>query len=105
MRVASAHQDPALALGSGYRHGIVLFLRLVEAGVFPAAPSRSQLLGISPVAVALPAPNERFRNNASINHDFNLYAPQPRQYQLRGTSITLGNLDPLRLSCVLRCGY
>ena len=49
--------DPKLQLGSGYRQGIVPFLRLVEAGVFPSAPVPSQLKGLSPVAIAIPNPN------------------------------------------------
>lgn len=52
--------DSRLALGNGYRQGIVPFLRLVEAGVFPAAAMPSQLKGLAPVAIAIPNPNERF---------------------------------------------
>ena len=71
--------DPSLQLGSGYRQGIVPFLRLVEAGVFPAAPAPSQLRGLAPVALALPAPDARFRDQ-SIFHDFDRYAPQPKAF-------------------------
>jgi hypothetical protein len=71
--------DPKYRLGNAYRQGIVPFLKLVEAGVVPSAPDRSQLKGISPVALALPAPNVRFQDQ-SIYHNFNQYVPQPQQF-------------------------
>lgn len=74
--------DPKLQLGNGYRQGIVPFLRLVEAGVFPSAPMPSQLKGLSPVAIAMPNPNERFGLTQAVNHDWSTYSPQPKQYAL-----------------------
>jgi len=72
-------KDPKFELANPYRQGIVAFLRLVEAGVFPAAPEPSQLHGVSPVALALPSPDPRFRDQ-SVFHDFNNYKPQPMPY-------------------------
>ncbi len=71
--------DPALRLASPYRQGIVPFLRLVEAGVLPAAPLPAQIKGVSPVSLAVPSPSSRFKDQ-SIFHDFNRYAAAPKQY-------------------------
>jgi hypothetical protein len=71
--------DSRLALASPYSQGIVPFLQLVEAGVFPSAPERDQLQGISPVAVALPKPSSRLQDQF-LFHDFDKYKPQQQQF-------------------------
>ena len=72
--------DPDLALANPYRQGVVPFLRMVEAGVFPAAPRPAQLHGVSPVAIAIPEADPRFGLHQAVNHDWNKYKPQPQQF-------------------------
>ena len=77
--------NPKLALSNPYRQGIIPFLKLVESGVYPAKPDRSQLKGISPVAAALPVPVKRLADQ-SINHDYFRYKVQDKTY-------TINNLE------------
>ena len=60
-------RDPAMKLANGYRQGVVPFLQLVEAGVFPASPAPRQIQGISPLAIALPEPNAVRMQRQSLN--------------------------------------
>ena len=71
--------DTSLRFGSGYRHGIILFLRMVEAGVIPTAPTPGQIKGVAPVAIAVPDPSPRFQRQ-SIFHDFDKYTPQHKEF-------------------------
>jgi len=73
--------DPEYDLANPYRQGVMTFLRLVEAGIYPSPSSPAQLKGISPVAIAIPDPNVRFEN-VSVNHDWHKYAPQNGNYVL-----------------------
>ncbi|MCK5175276.1 MAG: hypothetical protein KAR47_17915, partial [Planctomycetes bacterium] len=72
--------DPAFAWSNPYRQGIVNFLKIVESGVYPCSPERDQIKGVSPVAAVLPAPNYIRLQEQSINHDYELYAPQAEDY-------------------------
>ncbi|MDF7823914.1 hypothetical protein P4B35_07800 [Pontiellaceae bacterium B12227] len=61
---------------SAYRQGIFNFLKLVEAGIYPNTPHRSQLKGISPVAAALYQPNYTRLQELTYNHNYkDYYAP------------------------------
>lgn len=72
--------DPDLQFSSAYRHGVHLFLKMVEKGIYPNSPRRDQLKGLSPVAVALASPNYQRLDDQTINHDYNQYSPQPKNY-------------------------
>ncbi len=72
--------DPDDAWTDPYKNGILGFLRLVEAGVYPNSPDRGQLKGVSPVAVALHDPDYVRLRMQELRHDHNQYAPQPATY-------------------------
>ncbi|VGO16427.1 hypothetical protein PDESU_05018 [Pontiella desulfatans] len=80
--------DPELDLANPYRQGVWNFLKIVEAGVYPNGPDRSQLKGISPVAASLPAPNTDSLALNAIKSDFTKYATHARAqtYVLNGLS-------------------
>ncbi|MCF7864264.1 MAG: hypothetical protein K9L89_05700, partial [Kiritimatiellales bacterium] len=72
--------DPDDAWTDPYKNGILSFLKLVEAGVYPNSPDRSQLKAVSPVAVALHNPDYLRLQQQSLRHDHNLYAAQTNTY-------------------------
>jgi hypothetical protein len=70
---------------SAYRQGIFNFLKLVETGVYPNTPDRSQLKGVSPVAAALYGPDYNRLREQSINHEY-------RRYEVPVTDYVINNL-------------
>lgn len=52
-------EDPAEEWTATYRDGVFSFLKLIERGIYPAAPEPEQLLGLSPVALAINEPNHQ----------------------------------------------
>jgi len=80
--------DPELDLANPYRQGVWNFLKMVETGVYPNGPERSQLKGISPVAAALPTPNTDSLALNAIKSDFTKYTThaRPQTYVLNGLS-------------------
>ncbi|VGO16421.1 hypothetical protein PDESU_05012 [Pontiella desulfatans] len=87
--------DPELDLANPYRQGVWNFLKMVEAGVYPNGPDRSQIKGISPVAAAMPAPNTASLELNAIKHDYTKYAThaRPQTYVLNGLSCWDGYTD------------
>jgi len=65
---------------SAYRQGIFNFLKLVETGVYPNTPDRSQLKGVSPVAAALYDPDYQRLRDQSINHEYQRYEVPAADY-------------------------
>jgi hypothetical protein len=65
---------------SAYRQGIFNFLKLVEAGVYPNTPHRSQLKGVSPVAAALYQPNYTRLRQLTYNHNYKDYSAPTQDY-------------------------
>ncbi len=65
---------------SAYRQGIFNFLKLVEAGIYPNTPHRSQLKGVSPVAAALYQPNYTRLRQLTYNHNYKDYAAPTQDY-------------------------
>ncbi len=70
---------------SAYGQGIYNFLRLVEKGIYPNGPDRSQLKGVSPVAAALYQPVARL-HNMTDNHNFKDYTVPPQDYVINKLS-------------------
>jgi hypothetical protein len=75
-----AGEPGAPAYSNAYRQGIFNFCKIVEAGVYPNSPAQDRVKGVSPVAITLPTPNYTRLLDQSINHDWNLYAPQASDY-------------------------
>jgi hypothetical protein len=78
--------DPELRFSNAYRQGIHTFLKIVEKGIFPNSPTRDQMAGISPVAMALANPNYLRLEDQTINHDYFRYAPQQGDYTINRLS-------------------
>ncbi|VGO16412.1 Lambda-carrageenase [Pontiella desulfatans] len=65
---------------SAYRQGIFNFLKMVEAGIYPNTPHRSQLKGVSPVAAALYQPNYARLRQLTYNHNYKDYSAPTQDY-------------------------
>jgi hypothetical protein len=63
-----------------YRDGVFSFLKVVEKGIYPAAPQPAQLLGLSPVALAVDNPNHQRLQRRKSFADYR--APGKSRYAL-----------------------
>lgn len=62
-----------------FQKGILNFLKLVDKGVYPNAPERQQIKGISPVSVGIYNRSNRLTEQ-SINHDHYKYQAETDNY-------------------------